>query len=77
MYNAGLRGTNENSNKLLRRFYPKKTDLAKISESELEEVLYLLNSRPRKCLNYVTSFEIILQGINLKKMSHLILQFII
>lgn len=62
-YNAGQRGTNENSNGLLRRFYPKKTDLSKINESELEEVLYLLNSRPRKCLNYATPFEIILQEI--------------
>lgn len=62
-YSAGQRGTNENSNGLLRRFYPKGTDLAKIDEAELLEVLFLLNSRPRKCLNYATPFEIILQEI--------------
>ena len=56
-YSAWKRGTNENSNGLLRKFYPKKTDLEKISETELKKVLNLLNSRPRKCLNYVTNRE--------------------
>lgn len=63
-YKAGQRGSNENSNGLLREFYPKKTDLSKVSDEELIEVLYLLNSRPRKCLNYATPFEMILQEIN-------------
>ena len=56
-YSAWQRGTNENSNGLLREFYPKKTDLERILESELKEVLNLINSRPRKCLNYSTSKE--------------------
>lgn len=62
-YNAGQRGTNENLNGALRKFYPKGTDLAKVDEKELQEVLFLINSRPRKCLNYATPFKIILQQL--------------
>lgn len=68
-YSAWQRGTNENSNGLLREFYPKKTDLAKISEKELKKVLNLINSRPRKCLNYVTSGEKFLYELEKLKMS--------
>ena len=65
-YSAWQRGTNENSNGLLREFYPKKTDLAKISEKELKKVLNLINSRPRKCLNWDNPFNLFL-----KEVSHL------
>lgn len=68
-YSAWQRGTNENSNGLLREFYPKKTDLAKISEKELKKGLNLINSRPRKCLNYVTSGEKFLYELEKLKMS--------
>lgn len=56
-YSTWQRGTDENSNGLLRELYPKKTDLEKISKNELKKVLNLINSRPRKCLNYSTSEE--------------------
>lgn len=68
-YSAWQRGTNENSNELLREFYPKKTDLAKISKSELKKVLNLINSRPRKCLNYATSGDKFLYELEKLKMS--------
>ena len=49
-YSAWQRGSNENSNGLLREFYPKKTDLSEVNEKELRLNLYLINNRPRKCL---------------------------
>lgn len=48
------RGTNENTNRLLRRYFPKKTDLRKVSEAEVKTAVDELNSRPRKCLNWKT-----------------------
>lgn len=47
-YSAWQRGTNENSNGLLREFYPKKTDLALVNEEDLIESLSKINARPRK-----------------------------
>lgn len=57
-YSAWQRGTNENSNGLLREFFPKRTDLAKITEDELVDALLKINSRPRKCLNWKTPIEV-------------------
>ena len=64
-YSAWQRGSNENSNGLLREYYPKKTDLAEISEEDPIKNLMELNSRPRKCLNYQTPFELFLYELSL------------
>ncbi len=56
-YSAWQRGTNENSNGLLREFFPKQTDLAKITDNDLIKAIYKINSRPRKCLEFDTPFE--------------------
>lgn len=48
------RGTNENTNGLVRDFYPKGTDFNKISNRELKQVQQWLNERPRKTLNWET-----------------------
>ncbi len=56
-YSSWQRGSNENSNGLLREFYPKKTDLALIKNKELVENLFLINNRPRKCLDWKSSIE--------------------
>ena len=56
-YSSWERGTNENTNGLIRRIYPKKTDFTRITEKELKEVELLLNTRPRKVLGWKTPFE--------------------
>lgn len=53
------RGSNENINGLIRRFFPKKTDFAKISEEDIRHVEYLLNSRPRKRHGGKTPLEVL------------------
>lgn len=52
------RGTNENTNGLVRQFFPKGTNFNKVSRREIKKVQHLLNGRPRKILNWQTPYEI-------------------
>lgn len=63
-YSSWQRGTNENANGLLREFFPKKTDLAEVPTEALMEALLLINSRPRKCLGWKTSYEAFMEELS-------------
>jgi transposase, IS30 family len=52
------RGTNENTNGLVRQFFPKGTDFTKVSRQEIKQVEKLLNGRPRKVLNWKKPEEV-------------------
>lgn len=56
-YHSWERGTNENTNGLIRRLYPKKSSFAGMGEAELKRIDTFLNDRPRKCLGWLTPRE--------------------
>jgi IS30 family transposase len=56
-YHSWERGTNENTNGLIRRYYPKGTLFANIKEEELKDVVEQINHRPRKRLGYKSPYE--------------------
>ena len=56
-YHSWERGTNENTNGLIRRLYPKKASFAQIGRAELARIDAFLNDRPRKCLGWSTPRE--------------------
>ena len=57
-YHSWERGTNENTNGLLRQFFPKKSSFVNINQEVIEEAAGLINNRPRKRLNYLTPKEV-------------------
>jgi IS30 family transposase len=57
-YCSWERGLNENHNGLLRQFFPKKTNLLKVTQDQVNDAVYCLNHRPRKCLDYRTPHEV-------------------
>lgn len=64
-YHSWERGTNENTNGLIREYFPKRTDFTAIPEEQIKAIEFKLNTRPRKRLKYLTpleAFSIALQG---------------
>lgn len=62
-YSSWQRGSNENSNGLLREFYPKRRNLALVDQRELTRNLFLINSRPRKCLGWQSPIQVFLHEV--------------
>lgn len=60
------RGTNENTNGLIRQYFPKGTDFSKVSQREIQRVERELNDRPRKVLDYRKPDEVFNQLVALK-----------
>ena len=56
------RGTNENTNGLIRQFFPKGIDFQTVTPHELRRVETLMNQRPRRCLDYKTPAEVFLEN---------------
>jgi IS30 family transposase len=58
-YSSWERGTNENTNGLIRQYLPKQTDLSQLSYQRVARIAMKLNNRPRKCLGYRTPAEVL------------------
>ena len=57
-YHSWERGTNENTNGLLRQYFPKGSNLGKVTQNQLDHAVKLLNTRPRKRLDYRTPEQV-------------------
>ena len=57
-YHSWERGTNENTNGLIRQYIPKKSCMKNINQAKCDSIAYKLNSRPRKRLGYKTPYEV-------------------
>jgi len=64
-YHSWERGTNENTNGLLRQFFPKKSLFKGITKSKLKRVTKLINHRPRKRLGYLSPYEVFVKNMHL------------
>jgi IS30 family transposase len=62
-YHSWERGLNENTNGLLRQYFPKGMDLSEVTDAEVQNAMDKLNNRPRKCLGFKTPNQVFF-GIN-------------
>lgn len=65
-YHSWERGTNENTNGLIRYYLPKGTDFAKVKDEKIQDIEKKLNARPRKRLGFRTPLEVFNQCVALK-----------
>ena len=65
-YSSWQRGTNENTNGLIRRYLPKKTVFTNLTQEELDDIVWEINNRPRKVLQYRKPIEILTGAIQLR-----------
>ncbi len=69
-YHSWERGQNENANGLLRQYFPKTMGLLDVTAQQVLDAVHKLNSRPRKCLEFRTPYEVFreLSGIDVEKL---------
>ena len=63
-YSSWQRGTNEFHNGLIRRYLPKGTDFSTITQEDLDDIVWEINNRPRKVLEYATPLEVFNQCLS-------------
>ena len=63
-YSAWERGTNENTNGLVRQYFPKSTNFSKVTHAKALSATDKLNHRPRKCLAFRTPFEVFFEHLS-------------
>lgn len=61
-YASWQKGGVENGNKMIRRYLPKKTSLSEVSQDYLDQIVSIINNKPRKILGYKTALEVARQG---------------
>ena len=57
------RGSNENTNGLLRQYLPKKTDMTTLTQDQLDKIAHALNTRPRQTLNFQTPSQLLAEAL--------------
>lgn len=57
-YHSWEKGGVENANKMIRTFFPKKTDFNSVSQEEIDRIVSIINNKPRKILGYMTATEV-------------------
>lgn len=57
-YSSWQKGANENANKMLRRYFPKRTDFRLVTQTKIDRVVAIINSKPRKILGYRSAWEV-------------------
>jgi len=60
VYSSWQKGSIENANKLLRRFFPKGTDFRFVTQDDIDQAVQMINEKPRRILGYRTAFEVAL-----------------
>jgi len=66
-YSAWQRGTNENRNGMVRRYFPKGTDFSRLTRAEIRRVESTINNRPMKCLGFRTPLEAASHSVALRR----------
>lgn len=57
-YHSWEKGGVENANKMIRRYFPKGTNFRKVSQKLIDQIVFIINSKPRKILGYKTALEV-------------------
>ena len=57
-YSSWQKGSIENANKMIRRYFPKGTNFREISQRKIDRFVSIINDKPRKILNYATALEV-------------------